>query len=64
MATMPSPQILETGHGESIDRFMARLSRLWQEGEARPTHRARVRPPRHRRTRKNPFEGVWCDVLL
>ena len=31
---------------------------------ARPTHKARVRPPRHWRTRKDPFEGVWCDVLL
>ena len=30
----------------------------------RPTHKARVRPPRHRRTRKDPFGGVWCDVLL
>ena len=30
----------------------------------RPTHKARVRPPRHWRTRKDPFEGVWCDVLL
>ena len=23
-----------------------------------------LRTPRHRRTRKDPFEGVWCDVLL
>ena len=39
---------------------------LWATGggEARPTHRAQVRPPRHWRTRKDPFEGVWCDVLL
>ena len=42
----------ETGYGESIDRFLARLPSLWQQGEARPTHKARVRPPRHWRTRK------------
>ena len=54
----------ETGYGESIDRFLARLPSLWQQGEARPTHKARVRPPRHWRTRKDPFERVWCDVLL
>ena len=23
-----------------------------------------MRPPRHCRTRKDPFEGVWCEVLL
>ena len=22
-----------------------------------------MKPPRHWRTRKDPFEGVWCDVL-
>ena len=64
MAAMSSPQLQETPHSESIDRFLARLPSLWQQGEARPTHRAQVRPPRHWRTRKDPFEGVWCDVLL
>ena len=47
-----------------MERFLARLSSLWQQGEARPTHKARVGPPRHWRTRKDPFEGGWCDVLL
>ena len=64
MAAMSSPQLQEAPHRESIDRFLARLPSLWQQGEARPTHKARVRPPRHWRTRKDPFEGVWCDVLL
>ena len=64
MAAMSSPQLQEIPHRESIDRFLARLPSLWKQGEARPTHKARVRPPRHWRTRKDPFEGVWCDVLL
>ena len=64
MAAMSSPQLQETPHSESIDRFLARLPSLWQQGEARPTHKARVRPPRHWRTRKDPFDGVCCDVLL
>ena len=64
MAAMSSPQLQEAPHSESIDRFLSRLPSLWQQGEARPTHRAQVRPPRHWRTRKDPFEGVWCDVLL
>ena len=34
-------------------------------GRARyaPTHVVKVRAPRHWRTRKDPFEGVWADVL-
>ena len=34
------------------------------QGEAHPTHAARGRSPRHWRTRRDPFEGVWCAVLL
>ena len=64
MAATSSPQLQETPHSESVDRFLARLPSLWQQGEARPTHKARVHPPRHWRTRKDPFEGVECDVLL
>ena len=64
MAARSSPPLQEAPHGETTDRFPARLPSLWQLGEARPTHKARVRPPRHWRTRKDPFEGVWCDVLL
>ena len=64
MAAMSSPQLQGAPHRESIDRFLARLPSLWQQGEARPTHKARVRPPRHWRTRKDPFDGVCCDVLL
>ena len=64
MAAVSSSRLQEAPHGESIDRFLARLPSLWQQGEARPTHKARIRPPRHWRTRKDPFEGVWCDVLL
>ena len=64
MAAMSSPQLQETPHSECIDRFPDRLPSLWQQGEARPTHRDRVRPPRRWRTRKDPFEGAWCDVQL
>ncbi len=64
MATMSSPQPLETPHVKSIDRFFARLPSVWQKAEARFTLKARVRPVRHWRTRKDPFEGAWCDVLL
>ena len=64
MAAMSPPQPRGVPLGESIDRFLASLPNLWQQGEARPTHRDQVRSTRHWRTRKDPFEGVWCDMLL
>ena len=54
-----------TGPGrESLDQFLAQLPRLWRSGEARPTHRRATATARHWRTRKDPFETVWCDILL
>ena len=64
LAAISSPEPQETVSGESLEQFLARLPSLWQQGEARPTYKARVRSPRHWRTRKDPFEGVWCEVLL
>jgi len=48
---------------ESLDQFLAQLPRLWQSGEARPTHRSAPPNTRHWRTRQDPFEGVWSRVL-
>ena len=59
-----SPEVRETPSGESLSKFLAQLPRLWRQGEVRPTHTARVRGPRHWRTRKDPFEGVWGNVLV
>ena len=59
-----APEVRETPTGESLERFLAKLPRLWRQGEVRPTHAARVRSPRHWRTRKDPFEGVWGEVLV
>ena len=64
MAAMSSPQFQGVPLGESIDRFLASLPNLWQQGEARPTHRDQVRSIRHWRTRKDPFEGVWRDAAV
>ena len=59
-----APEVRETPAGESLERFLAKLPSLWRQGEVRPTHAARMRAPRHWRTRKDPFEGVWGDVLI
>ena len=53
----------ETPSGESLEQFLAKLPSLWQQGEVSPTHVVKVRAPRHWRTRKDPFKGVWADVL-
>jgi hypothetical protein len=56
---------LGSGPGrESLEQFLAQLPELWREGEARPTHRAEPSQPRSWRTRKDPFESVWPEILL
>jgi hypothetical protein len=49
---------------ESLDQFLATLPELWRAGEARPTHRQGDTQPRAWRTRKDPFDGVWAEILL
>ena len=43
LMAVSSPQLRETPRGESLERFLARLPSLWRQGEACPTHAARVR---------------------
>jgi Integrase core domain len=57
----------EPGRGpgrESLEQFLSSLADLWRKGEARPTHRAAPSSPRDWRTRKDPFEGVWPEILV
>ena len=64
MAALSSTDGVPSGPGrENLDQFLAQLPRLWQAGEVRPTHQARPTEPRYWRTRKDPFETVWYDVL-
>jgi hypothetical protein len=48
----------------SLEQFLAALPELWRQGEARPTHRAAPREARDWRTRTDPFEGAWPEILL
>ncbi len=64
LAALASADSTPRGPGrESLDQFLAQLPRLWQAGEVRPTHRNTSPKPRYWRTRKDPFEDVWYDVL-
>ena len=48
---------------ESLEQFLTQLPQLWRDGEVRPTHRSKSSKPRHWRTHKDAFEGVWYEVL-
>jgi hypothetical protein len=57
----------ELGNGPeraSLEQFLAALPDLWRQGDARPTHRAAPAKPREYRTRTDPFEGAWPEILL
>jgi hypothetical protein len=46
-----------------LDRFMKSLAHAWRDGEVRPTHRSGPKPPRHWRTRSDPFGATWPRVV-
>ena len=46
-----------------LDRFLKSLAHAWRDGEVRPTHRSGPKPPRHWRTRADPFEATWPRVV-
>ena len=48
---------------KTLDQFLAGLPQLWRSGEARPTHSSNTSTARYWRTRKDPFEEVWIDIL-
>ena len=52
-----------TPDGASLESFLSQLPELWRQGEVRPAHTRKARGPRTWRTRPDPFEGVWCEVL-
>ena len=63
LVAVSSPDYGEPVQQESLEQVLYQLPTLWQQGENRPTHALRTRGPRHWRTRQDPFEGVWQDIL-
>ena len=63
LAAVGSVESGGTPDGESLESFLSQLADLWRQGEVRPTHTRRARAARGWRTRPDPFEGVWCEVL-
>ncbi len=48
---------------QSLEQFLVKLPELWRAGEVRPTHRRAGSTPHWWRTRLDPFEGVWAEIL-
>ena len=63
LAVIVSPELRPTPRGESLERFLARLPDRWREKQEHADRKPRARAPSTWRTRKDPSEGVWCDVL-
>jgi hypothetical protein len=63
LASLASSGEVTDQQAQELDQFLAHLPRLWKQGEARPTHRKAPAQARDWRTRKDPFEGVWSDIL-
>jgi hypothetical protein len=64
LAALSSGELGSGPERESLEQFLAGLAELWRQGEARPTHRESVPRPRAWRTRQDPFEKVWPEILL
>ncbi len=47
-----------------LDKFLRGLRLAWKEGDPRPTHQPKPKPPRNWRSRKDPFAEVWSDVVV
>jgi Integrase core domain len=64
LAALSSGELGSGPERESLEQFLAGLAELWRQGEARPTHRTSTPQPRAWRTRQDPFEKVWPEILL
>jgi hypothetical protein len=63
LSALAAPELGENPGRGNLEDFLAALPRLWHSGEVRPTHRRKATKPHYWRTRKDPFEGVWPEVL-
>jgi hypothetical protein len=64
LAALGSGDLSRGPQRQSLEEFLAKLPELWREGEVRPTHRNVSSSPRTWRTRKDPFDEVWPEILV
>jgi hypothetical protein len=63
LAALASGDLTRGPERESLEEFLSKLPEPWRSGEVRPTHRKASATPHSWRTRKDPFEGVWPEIL-
>jgi hypothetical protein len=64
LAALSSGNLDQGANRQSLEEFLGTLPELWRRGKARPTHREAPSQPRWWRTREDPFERVWPELLL
>ena len=64
LAALASPDSSKEPERKSLEKFLAQLPNLWKDGEVRATHRNQSPKERTWRTREDPFEDVWPEVLI
>jgi len=63
LAALVSPDSAPGPGRESLENFLAHLPTLWRQGEVRPTHPRDRKRTRYWRTRRDPFETSWVEIL-
>lgn len=63
LSTDPRVVLPDPTHTSDLPRFLQSLSDAWKEGETRPTHRKSAAKPHWWRSRVDPFEHVWPQVV-
>jgi hypothetical protein len=63
LVSLSSSGAVTEDQDRELEQFLSQLPRLWQQGEVRPTHRPAPTKSRDYRTREDPFEGVWSQLL-
>jgi len=65
LSALSSTEFSPDGPGKKdLEEFLAQLPKIWQYGDARPTHAKKEPKKRWWRSRMDPFEEVWPEVLL
>ena len=63
LATLASPEERSKVQRDDLSQFLAKLSHLWRKGEANPTRRPKRKRRIWWRTRRDPLEHIWPEVL-
>ena len=63
LSTEPLVVLPDTAHTSDLSCFLQSLSDAWKEGDSRPTHRKSAAKTHWWRSRVDPFEHVWPQVI-